>query len=113
MISAAPSLKAGSEARLSVPLLGPIRKEWLARHVVYEPPHRFVDEQVRGPFRRWRHEHRVEPHAMGAELIDSIDLELPLGKLSAIFAGWYIRRMLTEMFRFRHDVTRSYVEPRS
>lgn len=23
----------------------------------YEAPHRFVDEQVRGPFRRWWHEH--------------------------------------------------------
>lgn len=45
---------------------------WRARHfgvpwrmtvkiTEYEAPHRFVDEQVTGPFARWRHEHRFAP----------------------------------------------------
>ncbi|MEY2506303.1 MAG: hypothetical protein QOH01_632 [Verrucomicrobiota bacterium] len=33
----------------------PIR--WQSRITVWEPPERFVDEQVRGPYRLWRHEH--------------------------------------------------------
>lgn len=41
----------------------PIR--WRTRISVWRPPHRFVDEQVRGPYRLWRHEHTFEPVSAG------------------------------------------------
>lgn len=109
VIAAAPSLAVGAEARLSVPLLGPLRRTWHARHTVYEPPRRFVDEQIAGPFKAWRHEHIVQPVAGGAELIDVITYELPLAPLSRL-AEPLVRRMLTKMFAYRHAVTRRYVE---
>ena len=34
----------------------PIR--WISEITAWEPPHRFVDRQVRGPYRLWIHEHR-------------------------------------------------------
>ena len=110
VISAAPNLKVGAEAVLSVPLLGPIRKRWHARHTVYQPPHLFVDEQISGPFRKWRHEHQIRKTASGAELTDQVEYELPFGILGRLAAGWMIRRQLESMFRFRHEVTRKYVE---
>lgn len=33
---------------------------WRSEITVWEPPHRFVDEQVIGPYRSWIHEHRFE-----------------------------------------------------
>ena len=33
---------------------------WTSDITVWEPPHRFVDEQVRGPYRYWRHAHTFE-----------------------------------------------------
>jgi ligand-binding SRPBCC domain-containing protein len=49
----------------------PIR--WQSEITVLEPPHRFVDEQRRGPFRTWHHEHRFAALTEGrTKLLDSM-----------------------------------------
>ncbi len=62
----------------------PIR--WRSRITAWEPPHRFVDEQVRGPYRKWVHEHRFERQhdATGREVVvasDHVDYSAPGGRL--------------------------------
>ena len=42
--------------------VGPLRKKWLARHFGYQPPHRFRDRQVLGPFAFWEDTHSFAPH---------------------------------------------------
>ena len=46
-----------------------------------EAPHWFVDEQVRGPFRTYRHEHAFVPDGDGTLMIDHVVFEAPLGGL--------------------------------
>lgn len=59
---------------------------------VYERPHRFVDEQVRGPFRSLRHEHVFEAHdSTSTRMTDRMSAVLPLGPLGRAAA----RVMLT------------------
>lgn len=108
LIQPAPNIHAGAEAVLSVPLVWPVRVRWIARHTVYEPPHRFVDEQIKGPFQVWRHQHIIRKTAAGAELIDDIEYELPLSPLSRLAGPLFIRPMLARMFRYRHQVTAKY-----
>ena len=75
-------------------------------HTAYDPPHRFEDEQARGPFRRWHHSHIIEPHPDGAMLIDDIDFEPPFAWISR----WIVMRRLRRLFDYRHRVTRGWCE---
>ena len=57
----------------------PVR--WTSVISAWEPPHRFVDEQVRGPYRRWAHEHRFEVVPGGTRVVDHVEYEVPGGPL--------------------------------
>jgi len=91
--------------------VGPLWQTMVAEHVAYEPGVMFVDEMRQGPFRHWRHEHRVRPvdddHCV---LIDDIDYELPLGVLGRIGGGWFAKRELQRLFAHRHAVTKAACE---
>ncbi|MGX9348284.1 SRPBCC family protein [Microbacterium sp. KNMS] len=57
---------------------------------------RFVDEQMRGPFRRFRHVHVFEPHGAGSRMIDEIELASPvLGAIAErLVLVPYLRRLI-------------------
>jgi ligand-binding SRPBCC domain-containing protein len=58
----------------------PIR--WRTEIIVWEPPHRFVDVQLKGPYRWWHHEHRFEAAPGGTRVIDDVEYRAPLAWLS-------------------------------
>ncbi|PWD51016.1 cyclase [Serinibacter arcticus] len=85
---------------------------WRARHVgiwftmtsrvtALEHPTRFVDEQVRGPFRSFSHVHLVESTPSGSRLTDVVTLASPvLGVLAErLFLVPYLRRLIRERNR--------------
>jgi ligand-binding SRPBCC domain-containing protein len=65
-----------------------------ARITAYEPPHRFVDEMVRGPFRSFRHEHVFEPAGAGTRMTDLVMFRMALGPVAELPVGLYLRRLL-------------------
>jgi uncharacterized protein (TIGR01777 family) len=77
---------------------------WEARHFGYRAGREFRDEQVRGPFAYWVHQHRFEPQVGGSRMEDFIDYRLPLGVIGEALAGGSIRRRLERLFRYRHRV---------
>jgi len=48
----------------------PIR--WRTEITAWEPPHRFVDEQRRGPYRLWRHEHTFREEGNSVRVRDRV-----------------------------------------
>lgn len=74
----------------------PVR--WRTFIRAWEPPHRFVDEQIRGPYRRWIHEHRFENVAGGTRMIDEIDYAAPGGRL---VEGLFVDRDVERIFSYR------------
>lgn len=92
----------GAEVRLVI-RLGPISVPWIARIEGCVPGRSFRDVQVRGPFSRWEHEHRMEPAGPTAcWLEDRIVYELPLGALGRWLGGGLVRSRLKKMFEYRH-----------
>lgn len=85
--------------------LGPLSRRWVAEHRDYEAGRQFVDVQVKGPFARWEHLHRVEPEGDDRSvMIDRVEYRLPMGALGQAVAGAMVERRLERMFAYRHDV---------
>ena len=83
------------------PLLFPQR--WTSRITVWDPPHRFVDEQVRGPYRSWHHLHEFREVDGGVEIVDRVTYELPFGALGRMVHALLVRRQLQSIFDYRRD----------
>ena len=76
----------------------PIR--WRTRITAWEPPFRFVDEQLRGPYRLWHHEHTFEDAPGGTFVNDRVRYRPPFGRL----ANWLVvERDVRAIFRYRSE----------
>ena len=74
---------------------------WRTRINVWEPPHRFVDEQIRGPYRLWIHEHRFEPADNGTLCLDHVRYAVPGGTL---VNKLFVQRDVQRIFDHRQKV---------
>ena len=89
----------------------PIR--WQSEITAWEPPCRFVDEQRRGPYRVWIHEHRFAvEHREGREPVvvasDRVDYAVPGGRLANRLL---VARDLRRIFAYRGDRLRERFGP--
>jgi len=78
---------------------------WRSLIEAWEPPRRFVDLQLSGPYILWRHEHRFEEQGGGVLVRDRVDYRLPFGPLGAVAHGLAVRRELERIFDYRAQVT--------
>lgn len=62
---------------------------------------RFVDEQRKGPYKLWRHEHVFTPVDGGVLMEDHVTYRLPLGFIGNIAHALLVKRMVHEIFDYR------------
>jgi ligand-binding SRPBCC domain-containing protein len=78
----------------------PVR--WRTRIAVWEPPVRFVDVQVRGPYALWEHTHEFDPVGDRAVVIrDRVRYAVPFGWVGRLANSLFVRRDLERIFDFR------------
>lgn len=94
------TLRASDTIRYRIRLLG-IPVPWVSRITEWQEGQRFVDEQERGPYRRWRHEHILKDADTGTAMTDRVEYELPFGFLGRLAGGWWVRRNLKQIFDYR------------
>ena len=100
VISPAVEMHAGAEIEYVIRWLG-LPVHWKTRITAYDPPHGFVDEQEKGPYTLWRHQHFLKEISGGTEISDCVTYELPLGIAGQVAHGLLVKRQLLEIFRFR------------
>lgn len=71
---------------------------WRTEIARWEPPHRFVDRQLRGPYRLWHHTHSFTA-TDGGTLVDDTVRYRPLG--GALVHALFVRGDLERIFLFR------------
>jgi ligand-binding SRPBCC domain-containing protein len=72
---------------------------WKTRIDAWEPGVRFVDRQLLGPYRWWRHEHRFEAVAGGTRVSDHVEY-LPRARW---ISGPIVRRDVERIFAYRQE----------
>ena len=80
----------------------PVR--WRTRIEGWEPPKRFVDAQIKGPYSLWEHTHTFEEDGPGATIIrDRVRYSIPFGPLGELADRLLVRRDLKQIFDYRRD----------
>jgi ligand-binding SRPBCC domain-containing protein len=94
------SMEAGTVLDYRIRWLGfPFRWRSLIRE--YDPPYRFVDVQVIGPYARWEHRHVFLEEEGGTVVEDRVTYRLPLGPLGKLAHRVCVRRQLEAIFAYR------------
>lgn len=76
---------------------------WESLIAEYEEGELFADQMLRGPYRRWYHQHRFREVEGGVEILDQVDYELPLGPLGRLAHWLLVRRQLDAIFSHRQQ----------
>jgi ligand-binding SRPBCC domain-containing protein len=87
--------------------LGGVPMRWLTEIELWQPNERFVDVQLRGPYRHWHHLHEFRDVSGGTEMHDVVDYELPLGPLGALAHSLLVKQLLDRIFTYRFEAIRA------
>ncbi|HZO58695.1 MAG TPA: SRPBCC family protein [Solirubrobacterales bacterium] len=86
----------------------PIR--WTTAIDEWEPPGRFTDFQVRGPYALWQHTHTFAPVEGGTLVTDEVRYAIPYGPLGALAHVAFVRRDLRRIFDYRRDTVAALLD---
>jgi ligand-binding SRPBCC domain-containing protein len=81
---------------------------WKTIITQYDPPRCFVDEQTRGPYSFWRHQHILEPVPGGTRIVDHLDYALPFGFLGRLAHATIVQQQIETIFDYRAKAIRAY-----
>jgi ligand-binding SRPBCC domain-containing protein len=76
---------------------------WLTSIQEWDPPHRFVDQQVRGPYALWHHTHAFVEAGASTLMRDTVRYAIGFGPLGALAARAFVHRDVAAIFDFRRD----------
>ena len=82
------------------PVLG-IPMTWVTEIKTVKDNLFFVDEQRKGPYKIWHHEHHFKEVDGGIEMTDIVSYEIPLGIIGRLAHSLFVRKKLESIFNYR------------
>jgi len=77
---------------------------WVTEITQVREPEFFVDEQRRGPYCFWHHQHHFQAVAGGVAMTDLVHYQLPFGQLGNLAAGKMVAQRVAAIFTYRRKV---------
>ncbi|HUR87386.1 MAG TPA: SRPBCC family protein [Solirubrobacteraceae bacterium] len=75
---------------------------WLTQITAWEPPHRFVDEQLEGPYALWHHTHTFSDDGCGGTVMrDVVRYRVGFGVFGGLANLALVRRDVERIFDYR------------
>jgi ligand-binding SRPBCC domain-containing protein len=74
---------------------------WLTEIEEWDPPHRFVDRQLAGPYALWHHTHTFEADGDATIMRDVVRYRIGFGALGALADALLVRRDIARIFDYR------------
>lgn len=82
------------------PVLG-IPLSWVTEITHVKEGEYFIDEQRKGPYGLWHHQHHFEEMPGGMKMTDIIHYALPFGIFGRLAQVLFLRRQLQDIFVYR------------
>jgi ligand-binding SRPBCC domain-containing protein len=79
-----------------------LRVYWMTEIVQVKQGVYFIDEQRRGPYSLWHHQHHFRSTAAGIEMTDIVHYEIPYGFIGGWANTLFVRRRLEQLFSYRY-----------
>jgi ligand-binding SRPBCC domain-containing protein len=96
------AMRVGTRLRYRLRLRG-VPLHWLTEITAWEPPQRFVDRQLEGPYRLWVHEHIFTERDGGALMRDRVDYAVPGGFLGPLLHRLFVGPDVARIFAYREE----------
>ena len=93
-------MRAGAIIDYTLNVIG-LPLHWRTLIETYDPPHRFVDIQLEGPYKFWHHTHTFVAQGQSTLIQDRVRYALPFGWFGRLANLLFIRRQLATIFGFR------------
>ena len=100
-------MRAGTRIDYELTLHG-VRLRWRTLIEEFVEDSHFVDLQLSGPYRYWRHRHDFKAIDGGTLMLDRVDYELPMGPLGRIVRRLFVRSSLDRIFDHRAKVIQEH-----
>jgi ligand-binding SRPBCC domain-containing protein len=77
---------------------------WQTEITVWEPPFRFIDSQIKGPYKSWIHTHTFRALDDGCLMEDNVQYQLYGGMLGSLINGLLVKRDIEKIFDYRREM---------
>lgn len=81
--------------------------KWKTLITSYKKNQTFTDNQLKGPYSKWVHQHDFIPCKHGTLMKDEVVYKVPMGILGRIVAGPFVKKDVTSIFEYRNEIIKA------